>query len=453
MGKISLRTYDREIEALIEQGQRIDEAVAHCAHILEAYPRHLETQRLLAKAYVEAKRHEQAVDSFERVLASVPEDFVSHVGLSVIAADNGRLDDAILHMERAFEAQPSNAVIQGELQRLYGRRDGVEPPKVRLTRGALAHMYMEGELYSQAISEAKGVLSSDSERTDMQSLLARAYFRNGQDTEATQVCTELLGRYPYCLEANRLMAAMLVRSGREDLGEQFRQRLNELDPYAAFASESLLHTADVADSAITLDRLKYSAAEVDDGAVERLDAQPESTAVSFDAHAPGWLSDGAPKEASTTRGSRPTDDIPPFLRRPSRPDEALESEETREARTQNIQSTAGWVPDKLPPWMRKLAFTEQSAAAAKGPAATSDPPVWLRQLDSGQSPAGDRIRVHSTNATAGSDHDDQSRMHNAEAARLDRASGQRDAEDAAIPGFPSSGLQEDDALALLNTLS
>ena len=140
MAKISLRMYNREIEGLVEQGQRLDEAIAHCRHILQTFPKHLETYRLLGKAYLEAKRYEQAVDIFQRVLVAAPEDFVAHVGMSIIADDKGKLDDAIWHMERAFEVQPSNAAIQGELQRLFGRRDGVEPPKIRLTRGALAHM-------------------------------------------------------------------------------------------------------------------------------------------------------------------------------------------------------------------------------------------------------------------------------------------------------------------------
>src|SRR5512147_897152 len=196
MAKISLRAYNHEIESMIEQGQRLDEAVAHCRHILIAFPKHLDTYRLLGKAYLEAKRHDQAVDIFRRVLVAAPEDFVSHVGMSIIADDKSRLDDAIWHMERAFEVQPSNAAIQGELQRLFGRRDGVEPPKIRLTRGALAHMYVQGELYTQAISEIRAVLAHDKGRTDMQVLLARAYLRNGQKAEASDACSALLSVSP-----------------------------------------------------------------------------------------------------------------------------------------------------------------------------------------------------------------------------------------------------------------
>ncbi len=160
MPKIPLRAYTREIEGLVEHDQRLDEAIAHCRQILKSYPKHLETYRLLGKAYLQGRRYDEAVDVFERILVAAPEDFVAHVGMSIIADDHGKLDDAIWHMERAFEVQPSNAAIQGELQRLFGRRDGAEPPKIRLTRGALAHMYVQGQLYAQAISEIRAVLAA-----------------------------------------------------------------------------------------------------------------------------------------------------------------------------------------------------------------------------------------------------------------------------------------------------
>ena len=124
MAKVSLRIYNREIEGLIDKSL-IDEAIAHCHHILRTFPKHLSTYRLLGKAYLELKRHSEAVDIFSRVLMAVPDDFVSHVGMSIIHDDERRMDEAIWHMERAFESQPSNAAIQGELQRLYGRRDGM----------------------------------------------------------------------------------------------------------------------------------------------------------------------------------------------------------------------------------------------------------------------------------------------------------------------------------------
>src|SRR5574339_864409 len=204
MAKVSLRAYNREIETMIDRGQ-FDEAIAHCLHILKTYPKHLETYRLLGKAYLESKRYGDAMDIFSRILATVPNDFVAQVGMSIIRDEENHLEDAIWHMERAFETQPSNPAIQGELQRLYARRDGVRPPRIRMTRGALANMYVQGELYPQAISEIKSVLAEDPGRSDMSVLLARAYYRSGQKNQAADEAAALQRRYPYSLDASRVL--------------------------------------------------------------------------------------------------------------------------------------------------------------------------------------------------------------------------------------------------------
>src|SRR5512138_718197 len=231
MAKVSLRAYNREIETMIDRGQ-FDEAIAHCRHILKTYPKHLETYRLLGKAYLESKRYGDAVDIFSRILATVPNDFVAQVGMSIIRDEENKLDDAIWHMERAFETQPSNPAIQSELQRLYGRRDGVQPPRIRMTRGALAHMYVQGELYPQAISEIRSVLKDDAGRADMQALLARACYKSGAKNEAAEVASALLRRYLYSLDANRVLAEILGAE-RPENAQLYRQRVVEMDPYAS----------------------------------------------------------------------------------------------------------------------------------------------------------------------------------------------------------------------------
>src|SRR5215813_378428 len=255
MAKVSLRAYNREIETMIDHGQ-LDEAIAHCQHILRTFPKHLETYRLLGKAYLEYKRYDEAVDIFSRVLAAEPNDFVSNVGMSIIRDEQNKLDDAIWHMERAFETQPSNPAIQSELQRLYARRDGIQPPRIRMTRGALAHMYVQGELYPQAISEIKNVLKEDQGRSDMSVLLARAYFRSGQKNEAAEAANSVLRRYPYCLDANRVLVEILG-ADRPENAQIYRQRVIELDPYASQVTGTIFESNEVGDNAVGLEHLQW----------------------------------------------------------------------------------------------------------------------------------------------------------------------------------------------------
>ncbi|MDO8755714.1 MAG: tetratricopeptide repeat protein [Anaerolineales bacterium] len=335
MAKVSLRNYIREIESLIEKGHT-DEAIAHCRHILQTFPKHLESYRLLGKAYLESRRYTEAIDIFGRVLMCVPDDFVSHVGLSIIRDEESKLAEAIWHMERASESQPSNAAIQGELQRLYGRRDGAEPPKIRMTRGALAHMYVQGELYPQAISEIRAVLAQDPERTDMQVLLAAAFFKSGQKSAASDLCNQLLKDFPYCFDVNRIMVDLLPAIGGVSENTQVhRMRVSELDPYAAFANGSIFQTDEVPDASVTLERLDVSSDEFSAGL-----AWSASSAIGSDFSAvpalgeppldnqPDWLKSAIiademshasppPADDSSAHGAfsaEAKDDIPDFLR-------------------------------------------------------------------------------------------------------------------------------------------
>jgi len=256
MTKISLRVYNREVEAMIESGQ-VDEAIAHCQYILKTFPMHLETYRLLGKAFLETRRYSDAADIFQRVLNSVPEDFVSHVGMSIIRDDENKLDEAIWHMERAFEVQPSNPAIQDELRKLYGRRDGVQPPKVRLTRDALANMYAQGALYSQAIAEIRAVLADDPNRPDLQVMLARAYSKDGRKKQAIEICTELLKIYPYCFDALRTFIDLMPPGDQHEFTQTYRLRVKALDPYAGFVTGSMFNSDNVPDAAVNLELLDY----------------------------------------------------------------------------------------------------------------------------------------------------------------------------------------------------
>lgn len=256
MAKIPLRTYDREIEKLIDQGQT-DEAIAHCQYILQSFPKHVDTYRLLGKAYLERQQYGEAADLFLRVLSVIPDDFVAQIGMSIIREDEANLDASIWHMERAYEVQPSNNAVQEELRRLYGRRDGVEPPRVRLTRGALVRMYARGDLYHQALAEIKVALSEDPNRLDLKSIQARMFYLAGQKAESTEICSSLLSKFPYCLEANRLLVLILPSTTRSDDAKIYQQRMTALDPYLAYLSPTSSHIEDIPDNAVLLNRLDY----------------------------------------------------------------------------------------------------------------------------------------------------------------------------------------------------
>ncbi|MDZ4159196.1 MAG: tetratricopeptide repeat protein [Anaerolineaceae bacterium] len=255
MARISLRAYNREIETLINRG-RTQEAIDHCKHILNQIPKHLDTYRLLGKAYLESQRYAEAADVLERVLAALPSDFLAHLGMSIIREHEGSLELALWHMERAFEVQPANNAVQEELRRLYGRRVGVTPPKVRLTRGALVRMYARGDLHQQAIAEARAALIETPERTDLELILARSLFETGKSEEAIEVCNRVLDTLPYCFEANRLLADVLLSKSRTEEAQPYLANMHAMDPYTASLTHSTPSTR-IPDDAVTVDHLDW----------------------------------------------------------------------------------------------------------------------------------------------------------------------------------------------------
>ncbi|HEX6270599.1 MAG TPA: tetratricopeptide repeat protein [Anaerolineales bacterium] len=402
MAKVSLRAYNREIETMIDRGH-LDEAIANCRHILKTFPKHIETYRLLGKAYLEYKRYPEAVDIFSRVLAAVPDDFVANVGMSIIRDEENKLDDAIWHMERAFETQPSNAAIQSELQRLYGRRDGIQPPRIRMTRGALAHMYVQGELYPQAISEIKSVLKEDAGRIEMRALLARACYRSGLKNEAADVASSVLRSYPYCLDANRVLMEILS-SDRSESAQVYRQRVVELDPYAAHVTDTVFQSNEVPEAAVNIERLDWNGQPVnlqaDWGTTEAIsldedkaqDEQPDWLKSVFE-EPPAQASEplGSPEDqpaivppfdlsAPSAPTAEPAEDIPDFLRTAGWGQSTGAFDESKPASTYEEPDTEPPIAKgELPDWVKAMAPVE----AQESPEEEEQLPDWIDKIGTG----------------------------------------------------------------------
>ncbi len=230
MADIALRDYDYEIAAMLDAGE-LDDAIAHCLHIINIYPKHLQAYRLLAQAFVQNKRGSDAILVYQRLLAAVPDDFDVHRAMSALYEENGNLEAALWHAKRAFEIQPAEKAVQDRLRELFTLRDGKAPP-MRLTRGALARMYAnQADQTEQAISEMCSILSEKPERVDLQLLLGRVYHQAGQDDNAAQACIAVLEALPHALEANCILAEIYDAAGQVEQAVIHWARVKELEPY------------------------------------------------------------------------------------------------------------------------------------------------------------------------------------------------------------------------------
>ena len=380
MARIPLRTYDREIENLIDRGQ-IEEAIAHAKNILKQYPKHIETYRLLGKAYLESQRYSEASDILQRVLSVIPDDFVSQLGMSIIREDEGNLDAAIWHMERAYEVQPFNRAVQDELRRLYGRRDGLEPPRVRLTRGSLVRMYAKGELYPQAIAETRAALAEDPERVDLQVLLARMYYLTGQKVEAAEIASSLISKMTYCMEANHILMDILPNTSRAENAPIFQRRVYDLDPYAEFVSPNAPTSAQVPDQSVMVERVEWQPstqeAQTPDWA-RNIGVKWEET---NEEALPDWLNTigDAPSSPSQVAAPEkaPTDEVvPDFMRSAGwRPSNQASEEMPPSVDLTNEEGEDNLVSADIPDWLQSMA-PQTSAAESEEDTAAS----WLDDI-------------------------------------------------------------------------
>jgi tetratricopeptide (TPR) repeat protein len=366
MAKISLRGYKKEIENLIDRGQ-LEEAIAHSKYILSTYPKYIDSYRLLGKAFLEAQKYKDAGDIFQRVLSSIPDDFISHIGMSIYKEDAGDLDSAIWYMERAFETQPSNAGIQTELKRLYGRRDGVEPVKIRLTKGALVRMYARSNLYSQAIAEALSALAEDPSRMDIEITLAQMYYLSGQKLDATEISSKVVSKLPFCFEANRILAEVLTNTSRAEDAKIYRDRVISLDPYFAYVSENTPDLEAVPENAVMVEHFSWQTSAgkekplewaIPSNVVEQNPLEPSSD----------WLSTAReelsqPENKKLEAIEQPVDEPPMEEAIPDWMKTAgwQPSDNTTEVEPQHPAEDEKAIPAEIPSWLKEIASTPISS--------------------------------------------------------------------------------------------
>ena len=249
MTNISLRAYQQKIQHLLED-QLANQALFHSRAVLEEYPKNHKTHQLAARALLDSGNIEAADAGMDILLQIDPDDFVAHIGKSVISESRGALDDAVVHMKHAFELQPANEGLQAEVRRLLEKKDSVSPNKLILTRGALIKMYMRGKLFDQAIGEIMIGLNESPNRPDFQLALAESLMESGKTIQAVEICMEIIKRLPYCLRANEILRQASGETPSEDGNHFYLARLAELDPYYAYMLPTTQSVLDVPDIAV-----------------------------------------------------------------------------------------------------------------------------------------------------------------------------------------------------------
>ncbi|MBI4786120.1 MAG: tetratricopeptide repeat protein [Chloroflexi bacterium] len=235
--QVTLSAYTEEIRTLI-QTERSDQALPLCQHVLRYYPKHVDTYRQMAEASLERGDLDGARELFGRVLSADPENVIAYAGMAIIFERQNLTDEALWHLERAYELSPADLELRKELLRLYGEIEGKARARLKLTPGALARLYVQEGLFPQAVQEFRAIASHSPKRFDARVGLAETLWRSGQLREAADVSQAILNNLPFCLKANLILGTVWQESGLKE-GENFLNTATLLDPLNRVAQDLL----------------------------------------------------------------------------------------------------------------------------------------------------------------------------------------------------------------------
>jgi tetratricopeptide (TPR) repeat protein len=240
----------------------------------------------------------------------------------------------------------------------------------------------------------------------MQALLAKAYFKSGQKNDAADAASAALNRYPYCLDANRVLTEILSID-RPDSAAVYRRRVFELDPYAAQVDGSVFESGAVSDAAVTLERLDWN------GQPTGMPADWGSTsAISLESGSsdeqPDWLKSGldettspppsTPAFASEQETSsqpevgspaEPAEDIPDFLRAAGWGESTSAFDESKASAMFDDEPKSEAAPleqGDMPDWVRAMAPQETSESTDDTEKGEEEIPDWINKIGTDELP-------------------------------------------------------------------
>ncbi|MEJ2746982.1 MAG: tetratricopeptide repeat protein [Anaerolineae bacterium] len=280
MTTIALHDYLQQIEDLVEE-HRLAEAVDHCRHILRQHPQHIPTYRSLAKVFIEKGEYENAVDLLNRVLSVDPNDFITHVALSIAYKELADIPRSNYHLHRALDSEPYNTALWDELQDLHTLNKTVPPESTVPSPTALARLYLKSEMYAAAVAELRQLLAQSPDRIDLKVQLADAVWWSNQRVEAVSLALEILDVLPNCLSANAILAEIWLQTGRKAEAQTYLKRLQamtlldkqHLEPETAVGRAFLVRGAPPVPDSVTVDYYQDGGAQpVDDSPLGTVDS-------------------------------------------------------------------------------------------------------------------------------------------------------------------------------------
>ena len=221
------------------------EAVSVAIPAAEQFPHGIDIHRLMGIAYLNQSDHFNARRAFDIALEGDPGDLVAQVGVAEVEEALEGPAVALRAWRRAWEIEPGTETIASRLREVqrriasegqaaaYGIEGQIDGP-IPHTHASIVRTHLRSGLFEHAMLEAVTALTQDKSRTDVQLLLAEAWWRSGETEIAHSIAASILEKFPFCVVAN-LLVALHRRVVSRDPRQQI-ERTREADPFDRIAS-------------------------------------------------------------------------------------------------------------------------------------------------------------------------------------------------------------------------
>ena len=228
MPVIEIDNYLKKIDKLTDNGN-LDQAAFHCLYLLRQFPKMLRVYERLGRAFLEKDNYSGALNTYLRLCAAQPDNFLNHISLAYTYVECGRNPAAVVHCETATCLQPDNQSIERDLTSWmtahsvsFSTDDKVLG---EFKKGIRA--YQEGN-YQDAI---KHFLASEQKPVPNLPLLylGLSYFKSGDISKGVWLLETIIRKEPYNQTALRTLCVHYAEQDQM----KFKRCLNklvELDP-------------------------------------------------------------------------------------------------------------------------------------------------------------------------------------------------------------------------------
>ena len=155
---------------------------------------------------------------------------MTHSKLARASQQQGQLERAIWHAERALDQKPGDQETIALIRELYRAHRREEIDRFQLTPAALAQRQIRANLLAEALDGLATALESRPERVDLQLLMARALWLDGRRMDAAETALDILDRLPYSIDANRIMTELWLAEQRPSDAQLYLQRIERARP-------------------------------------------------------------------------------------------------------------------------------------------------------------------------------------------------------------------------------